>query len=188
MSRDLAATLDVASLLQVALRHIGEVFATHVVVLLPAAGGELAPRWRYPETAEPAPDDLVVSRWVYEHGQAAGLGTGAFSTARTLHLPLVISGKTIGVLDLAPRNASGLLTAGQLLFLKTFVNQIALTLERATLAERAREAQLRVETERLRSSLLSSISHDLRTPLGTITGAASSLLWREEEFVAPSSM
>jgi K+-sensing histidine kinase KdpD len=181
MSHDVAIALDVPSLLQVALRHIGEVFATRVVVLFPDADGELAPRWRYPETAEPESGDLAVSRWAYEHGQAAGLGTRVFSGERALHLPLIGARETIGVLNLAPRNAGGLQAPGQLLLLETFTNQIALALERATLAARAHEAHLRMETERLRSSLLSSISHDLRTPLATITGAASSLLWRNEE-------
>jgi two-component system sensor histidine kinase KdpD len=182
MSHDVATTPDVPSLLQVALRHVGEVFATRVVGLFPDAGGELVPRWRYPETAGPEPGDLTVSRWAYEHGQSAGLGTRVFSAARTLHLPLIGSRETIGVLDLAPRNATDLLAPGQLLLLETFANQIALALERAMFAEQAREAHLRMETERLRSVLLSSISHDLRTPLAAITGAASSLLWREEEF------
>jgi two-component system, OmpR family, sensor histidine kinase KdpD len=86
------------------------------------------------------------------------------------------------VLSLAPRNAGGLQAPGRLLLLETFANQIALALERATLVEQAHEAHLSMETERLRSSLLSSISHDLRTPLATITLAASSLLWRNEKF------
>jgi K+-sensing histidine kinase KdpD len=181
MSHDVAAALDVPSLLHIALRHVGEVFGTPVVALFPGPDGELAPRWRYPETAGPEPAELTVSRWAYEHGQVAGLGTRVFSAERTLHLPLIGARETIGVLYLAPRNAGGFQRPGQLLLLETFANQIALALERATLVERAREAHLRMETERLRSSLLSSISHDLRTPLATITGAASSLLWRNEE-------
>lgn len=182
MSHDVATALDVPSLLQVALRHIGEVFAARVVVLLPDAAGNLAPRWRYPEIAEPEPGELSVSRWAYEHGETAGLGTRVFSAEPTLHLPLIGARETIGVLSLVPRNAGDIQASGQLLLLETFTNQIALALERATLAERAHEAHLRMETERLRSSLLSSISHDLRTPLATITLAASSLLWRNEEF------
>lgn len=182
MSHDVITTHDVPSMLQLALRHIGEVFATRVAVLLPDGSGTLVARWQYPESAGPEPADLAVSQWVYEHAQAAGSGTGRFSTARTLHLPLTGSRETIGVLDLAPRNAGGLLAPGQRLLLETFANQLALALERATLAEQAHEAHLRMETERLRSSLLSSVSHDLRTPLAAITGAASSLLWREEEF------
>lgn len=182
MSHDVATAVDVPSLLHVALRHIGEVFAARVAALFPDAGGNLVSRWRYPETAGLEPAELAVSRWAYEHGQAAGLGTRVFSAERTLHLPLIGAHETIGVLELAPRDADGLQAPGQLLLLETFTNQIALALERTMLAERAHEAHLRMETERLRSSLLSSISHDLRTPLATITLAASSLLWRNDEF------
>jgi two-component system sensor histidine kinase KdpD len=60
--------------------------------------------------------------------------------------------------------------------LETFVNQVALALERARLAEESQQAQVRAETERMRNAILSSVSHDLRTPLSTITGAASTLL------------
>ncbi len=182
MSHELVTTPDVSSLLMAGLRHIGEVFGSRVVVLLPDAGGDLAPRLRYPATTEMEPRDLDVSRWVYEHRQIAGPGTGAFSASRTLHLPLVGSRETIGVLEVAPEHVEALLAPGQLLLLETFANQIALAVERATLAEQAAQAHLRIEAERLRSSLLSSISHDLRTPLAAITGAASSLLWRDEEF------
>lgn len=182
MSHDVSTALDVPSLLQVALHHIGEVFATRVLVLFPDADGKLVPRWRYPETAGPEPGESAVSRWAYEHGAAAGLGTRVFSAERTLHLPLIGARETFGVLSLTPRNAVGLQVPGHLLLLETFTNQIALALERATFSQRAHEAHLRMETERLRSTLLSSISHDLRTPLATITLAASSLLWRNEEF------
>jgi K+-sensing histidine kinase KdpD len=182
MSHALATTLDVAELLRTGLRNISDVCGSGVVVLVPDANGELAPRWRYPETAEAELVDPEASRWAYEHRQPAGGGTGRFSEASTFYLPLVGSRETLGVLTVTPRDIGAVHASGQLLLLETLVNQIALAVERATLAEQAREAHLRVETERLRSSLLSSISHDLRTPLAAITGAASSLLWREEEF------
>src|SRR6185503_16878221 len=79
LSHDVAAALDVPSLLHVALRHIGEVFGTRVMMLFPDAEGKLAPRWRYPETGGPEPGELAAGRWAYEHGEAAGLGTRAFS-------------------------------------------------------------------------------------------------------------
>jgi K+-sensing histidine kinase KdpD len=182
MSHELATTPDVPSLLRAGLRHMGLVFGSQVLALLPDAGGNLTPRWWYPETAAREPADLEVSRWVYEHRRPAGLGTTTFFRTGTLHLPLVGSRETIGVLDVAPEDADVLRAPGQLLLLETFANQIALAVERATLAEQAQQAHLRMETERLRSALLSSISHDLRTPLAAITGAASSLLWRDEEF------
>lgn len=182
MSHALATTVDVADLLRTGLRNISEVCGSGVVVLVPDASGDLTPRWRYPETAGAELADPEASRWAYEHRRPAGGGTGRFSTASTLYLPLVGSRETLGVLTVTPRDIAAVRSSGQLLLLETLVNQIALAVERATLAEQARDAHLRVETERLRSSLLSSISHDLRTPLAAITGAASSLLWREEEF------
>jgi two-component system sensor histidine kinase KdpD len=79
----------------------------------------------------------------------------------------------LGVCPTAPRR---LWTPEQLHLLETFASQIALGIERAVLAEEAQQAQVEIETERLRSSLLSSVSHDLRTPLTAIAGAASGLL------------
>ncbi len=182
MSHELATTPDVSSLPLAGLRHIGEVFGSRVVVLLPDDTGDLVPRLCYPAATEADPADLDVSRWVYQHRQMAGPGTGVFSTSRTLHLPLVGSRETIGVLEVTPRQVEAVVAPGQLLLLETFANQIALAVERTRLAAEAHQAYLRMETERLRSALLSSISHDLRTPLAAITGAASSLLWRDEEF------
>lgn len=91
-----------------------------------------------------------------------------------LHLPLQASRGTIGVIGIEPPN--GRSVAGQRRDLEPFVDQIALAIERAQLADEAEAARIRVEAERLRSTLLSSVSHDLRTPLATITGAASTLL------------
>src|SRR2546427_10424634 len=75
-----------------------------------------------------------------------------------------------------PTNPHALDAPEQLHQLETFANQIALAIERANLANEAQDAQVRIETERLRNSLLSSVSHDLRTPLATITGAISTIL------------
>src|SRR5439155_739562 len=74
------------------------------------------------------------------------------------------------------QRTAALYAPDQLHQLETFANQTALALERAHLADEAQQAQVRIETERLRNSLLSSVSHDLRTPLATITGAATTML------------
>jgi two-component system sensor histidine kinase KdpD len=110
---------------------IGLVFGSDVVVLLPDAGGNLIPRWRYPETAAIEAGDRDVSRWVYENRQPAGLGTSTFAAAHTLQVPLVGSRETIGVLDVAPRDVDALPAPGQQPLLETFANQIALAVERA---------------------------------------------------------
>jgi two-component system sensor histidine kinase KdpD len=120
--------------------------------------------------------ELAVAHWVYEHRQLAGLGTATLPGARALYLPLVGSRGAVGVLGMSPTDAHALESPEQLHQLETFANQMALAIERARASEDARRAEVRAEAERLRNSLLSSVSHDLRTPLASITGAASSLL------------
>jgi two-component system sensor histidine kinase KdpD len=176
MSRELASTRGVRELLGVAVRHITELFRAQVVVLLPEAGGRLAPG-NGPAAQFPMDtSELAVSQWVYEHGQVAGQGTDTLPGARGLYLPLLGSRGTVGVLGLRPSDPRPLQAPEQLHQLETFASQTALALERARLAEEAEQAQVHAETERLRNSLLSSVSHDLRTPLASITGAASTLL------------
>ena len=75
-----------------------------------------------------------------------------------------------------PKDTGLLLDPEQLHLLESLVNQVALAIERTRLSEEAQQAHVRAETERMRNAILSSVSHDLRTPLATITGAASSLV------------
>jgi two-component system sensor histidine kinase KdpD len=119
-----------------------------------------------------------VAQWVYEHAQLAGLGTDTLAGSKALYLPLIAGRGTVGVLGVKPAQPRRFVAPEQLHLLETFASQAALALERAELAHAAQQAQIQVETERLRNSLLSSVSHDLRTPLSVITGALSSL--REE--------
>ncbi|HET9854200.1 MAG TPA: sensor histidine kinase KdpD [Methylomirabilota bacterium] len=179
MSRELASTRGVRALREVAVRHISEVFGSRVVVLLPQPDGQLAPEeddatW-FPLDAS----DLAVSQWVHEHAQVAGQGTDTLPGASGLYLPLTGSRGSVGVLGIRPADPRPLQAPEQLHQLETFASQTALAIERARLAEDAERAQMRAETERLRNSLLSSVSHDLRTPLASITGAASTLLENE---------
>ena len=156
MSREFASTRGVDDLLRAAVEHIGAVFGSEVGVFLSDAGGRLVPR---AGSLEP-PD----------------AGTGDGPPAGALFLPLVASRGTIGMLGMRPAGAEVFVGAEQVHLLEAFAVQTALAIERAMLAEEAHEARLRAESERLRNTLLSSVSHDLRTPLATITGAASSLL------------
>src|SRR5215471_14144986 len=120
--------------------------------------------------------EQIVAQWVYEHRQMAGLGTATLPSAAALYLPLLVSRGAVGVLGVRPTQPRRLTAPEQVHLLETFASQIALVLERAILAEEAQHAQVQIETERLRSALLSAVSHDLRTPLASIAGAASSLL------------
>ena len=175
MSRELAATRGIANMARVAVRHVAEVFECQAVVLLPAAGGKL----RYP-TDPPLESsfrhaDLAVAQWVADHGRRAGLGSDTLPGARGLYVPLGDEGRTVGVLGVLPSNPRRVLLPEQSHLLGTFAGQIALALERARLAEVAEQSSLAAEREKLRNTLLASISHDLRTPLAVIAGAGSTL-------------
>jgi len=174
MSRELASTRGVDALLQIAVRHVGEVFRSLVGVLVPGPGGVLEP-WAGGQFEVDA-NDLGVGRWVFEHRQPAGLGTTTLPGASALYVPMLGSTGPVGVLGLRPPDRHAMDEPERLHQLETFAAQTALALERARLSREAQEAEVRIETERLRNSLLSSVSHDLRTPLATITGAVSTIL------------
>jgi two-component system, OmpR family, sensor histidine kinase KdpD len=176
MSRDLGRARDVPEVLASAARHLTEGFTVHVAVLLPGPDGALASHSGGAASFEPDASDRAVARWAFEHRQAAGVGTTTLPGARALYLPLIASRDPLGVLGLRPADAHAFDAPEQFHQLETFASQAASALERARLAEEAQRAELRAETERLRNSLLSSVSHDLRTPLSSITGAATTLL------------
>lgn len=175
MSRELAATDSLRSIVGIAVKHVREIFVSQVVVLLPDSTG----RVRYPRGESIFGSlhgaDLTIAQWVHDHGQAAGLGTDTLAGSDTHFVPLKTSNKAIGVLALLPGNPRRIFVPEQRRLLDTFAGQIALAIERAQVAEAARAAELRAETEALRNALLSAISHELRTPLATIVGASSSL-------------
>jgi two-component system sensor histidine kinase KdpD len=175
MSRELAATRSGDDMARLAVKHVAEVFQCETVVLLPDASGRL----RYP--AEPPMEgsyrgaDLAVAQWVADHGRRAGLGSDTLPAAPALYLPLGEGRRGVGVLAVLPRNRRRVLLPEQRALLETFAAQIGLALERAGLAEMAQGARIAAERETLRNTLLASISHDLRTPLAAMAGAASTL-------------
>jgi two-component system sensor histidine kinase KdpD len=176
MSRELANTRGVDGLLAIAVRHIVEVFPAEVAALLPDGAGRLTVRSVPSATFRTDAAEQAVAQWVFAHRELAGLGTSTLPGAAALYVPLNGSRGAVGVLGVKPSEPHAFDSPEQLHLLETFANQTALAIERAALAEEAQAAQLRMETERLRSSLLSSVSHDLRTPLAVITGSASTLL------------
>ena len=185
MSRELAATRGFESMARVAVKHVAEVFDAQAVVLLPGQSGRLrAP----PDTAAALPEslrgaDLAVAQWVLDHGHAAGLGTDTLAATPALYLPMEgapMGGERqrLGVLAVQPSNRRRVLLPEQRHLLETFAGQIGLALERARLAESAEATRVAAEREGLRNTLLASISHDLRTPLAVMAGAASTLAQR----------
>jgi two-component system sensor histidine kinase KdpD len=175
MSRELAATRQRDNIARVAVKHVAETFACHNVVLLPDTAGRLHHPRGAPMPGSLRRADLSVAQWVFDHGRSAGLGTDTLPAAIAQYQPLRGSSRTYGVLAVHPAQRRRLLLPEQQHLLETFAGQIGLAIERASLAEEAEAALVAAETESLRNTLLASISHDLRTPLAVIAGAASTL-------------
>ena len=176
MTRDLAPTRERTEVIAVVSRHIAEAFKAEVQVLLP----DEERRVGIPVGAPPAfpldEKERSVAQWVFDRGRPAGAGTDTLPSAAARYLPLRGSLGVVGVVGVRAAEPARLQDPGTEALLERFAGQAALALERIQLAERAQREQVEVEAERLRTALLSSISHDMRTPLGAITGAASSLL------------
>lgn len=172
LSRDLGSALDEHQAAVVAARHAAETFGGGAAVLLPDSTGSLG------AVAHSGPEmpldalELDAARWTLEHARPSGRGAEIFARARVACVPLGSGIQPLGVLALLPEAP---LDVDQHEFLDVFCRQAALALERARLAEAAKSAALRARTEEMRSSLLSAVSHDLRTPLAAITGAATTL-------------
>lgn len=176
MSRELAATRATRNLADVAAEHVHEVFESKVALLLEGADGRLENVASGDHAFVLDEKEKAVVDWVWSHGKIAGLGTDTLPSAHALYTRLNGAQGPVGVLGVKPNDPRRLADPEQRSLLEVFANQVASALERARLADQAQRAQVEVEAERLRSSLLSSVSHDLRTPLSVIKGAASALV------------
>ena len=176
LSRRLAGTSGRQQLVAAAEAQLSEIFGGEVVIFLPDSSKTLCPALRRGRGFAESPTEVAVASWVYDRGQLAGAGTDTLPSAQALYLPLVSPEGTVGVLAVRPTDVERLLTTDQRQLLETFASQIALALARDRFAEEAQHALAQIEAEKLRSALLSTVSHDLRTPLATIAGASSSLL------------
>ncbi len=175
MSRDLATHRGTGMLTQLAAKHLRDAFDAQVAVFLADAEKRVQLQRGELLFFELDPKEAGVAQWVFDHNERAGLGTDTLPGANALYVPLVASAGAIGVVAIRPKDRALLLDPERLHLLESLVNQVALALERTRLSDDAQQAHVAAEAERMRSAILSSVSHDLRTPLATITGAASSL-------------
>ncbi len=180
MTRQLSELSGTAFLLQTAGRQLQEIFSGEVVVYLREPDGSLQLRFGENTSVAKQPINSVVADWVAENNQTAGLKTDTLPNATALFVPLIGSQKTTGALGVRPKDTDRFLDADQRRLLETCASLIALSIERDQSVLDAQQAQVQVEAEQLRNSLLSSVSHDLRTPLATIAGTAASLLENRE--------
>ena len=175
LGQELARSAGSAALVASAIQNMATQFQSHAVVLQPDEQGRLqAPV--HPLAFPLNEQEMGVAQWVFEHAEPAGLGTPTLPGARATYLPLKGVAGTIGVMGVLPDGAPRWVEPDQRQLLEAFANQTALALERTQLAEQSARDRRRADEERLRNALLSSVSHDLRTPLGVITGAVSTAL------------
>ncbi|HEX7670111.1 MAG TPA: ATP-binding protein [Polyangiaceae bacterium] len=176
ISRDLSAVRDPTDLCLVAQRHVSELFDCSVVFLLGRSEDALKPLsaeasgFVLEEVAERAAHDA------WTKGTTIIAETERPGTVATISLPLTAPHGTVGVLCIRPRRSDFFGDSEQRALLETVARLIASSLQNALLAREANQTRLQIEAERLRSGLLSSVSHDLRTPLATIEGAATTML------------
>jgi len=178
LSRDLAAARDRDAVLAAALRNLHDTFAIEAVFLMPGTEGMVAPVGPSPYTFDER--ERAVAQWTFDHEQAAGRGTRTLPAATALYLPLASSGDAVGVLGIPLAQPAEFRDPARRRLLDALAGQTAAALERLALTQRSRETEVEVEAERLRTALLSSLSHDMRTPLASIEGAASTLLQQAE--------
>ncbi|CAG0989276.1 partial two-component system, OmpR family, sensor histidine kinase KdpD, partial [Anaerolineae bacterium] len=176
MSKELTTSQTEEDIVRTAVCHLYTEFTSRNVILLPDANGRICYPSTNPLTESLLAADLSVAQWVFDHNEIAGQGTNTLAGAQSIYFPLSLKENVLGVLALLPINLRRVFLPEQKKLLETFLAQIAQAIMRVRLAETARKNQLDMEAERLRNSLLSSISHDLRTPLATIVGSASSLV------------
>jgi two-component system sensor histidine kinase KdpD len=145
------------------------------VVLLLSGNGSIAVRAGYPPEDTLDEADLAAAMWAWENDRAAGRGSDTLPGAKRLFLPMHTGRGAIGVIGIDSDKTGPLLTPDQRRLLDALMDQGALAIERVRLVEDMDRVERTAETERLRSALLTSISHDLKTPLASVLGSAGTL-------------
>lgn len=176
MSRQLGGARTRAHIAEFAARHVAEAVDAKAVLLIPDAQRQMTSMTSEVDEFVPGPHELAVAHWVLEHGETAGHGTATLPGAQGLYIPAKVSQNAVAVLGVLPDVDWGSIGPDRVQLLETFARLIALAVERVDLAAEAARVRVQMETEQLRSSLLSAVSHDLRTPLSVIVGGASTLL------------
>ena len=175
LTKALSGLLTVDDVVRAVVRDTGASCDAQVVVMLPDPSAGLV-TYPAPNGFTPSERDFAVARWVQEHRRMAGLGTDTLPSADALFRPLADAGQVVGVLGVRPPNPESIHEPERFHLIETFASQAAVALGRLRYAEDVERIKMEVEIERMRNTLLSSVSHDLRTPLTAIAGAGSALL------------
>ncbi|MGA9009488.1 MAG: sensor histidine kinase KdpD, partial [Xanthobacteraceae bacterium] len=145
-----------------------------VVLLLPE-NGSITVKTGYPPEDTLDDADVAAAKWSFENDRPAGRGSDTLPGAKRLFLPMHTGRGAIGVVGIDSDKTGPLLTPEQRRLLDALMDQGALAIERVQLVENMERVERTAETERLRSALLTSISHDLKTPLASVLGSAGTM-------------
>jgi len=182
LSREIAAETDLQEVLQAVVKTVAVAAGGEAVIFMPDPVSGALTEIANTTPSMPRLDDKEqgIARWVLEHGKWAGKGTGTLSGAEHLFVPIKTDEKTVAVLAL--KQQAGAFSSDRRQLLEALANLAAVAITRIELAKKVEEAHWLRESEKLHSALLNSISHDLRTPLASITGAVTSLLSEESVY------
>lgn len=192
LSKQMTAVAELDRVLQSVVRKVAETVEGEVEIFLPDEQGRLSLRASSEGHTQDTQDGLLDERewavaiWAFQHKQLAGKGTDTLGGAKACYLPLLSEGEVYGVLGVRLHSGGRYLEPEQERLLQAFASLTAMAVSRISLVEQAREARLSNESEKLRTALLNSISHDLRTPLASMIGAVSGLLEEEALYDADS--
>ena len=173
IARDLSGAVQIDQVVRISDESIERTFRASAALLLPNAAGQLTVTSSRAGAALSV--DIGIAQWAFDKGQPAGFGTDTLPGSEILYVPLRAPTHARGVLAVKARNRRLLRIPEQRQLLDTFAALIAIALERVHYVEVAQDALVRMESERLRNSLLAALSHDLRTPLTVLVGLAESL-------------
>jgi two-component system sensor histidine kinase KdpD len=188
-ARALSGTLQVEQIFDITRNSIQRTFNAKAALLLPDAGGRL----QYPvrtqdggtHTLNLSVLDMSVAQWAFDHATPAGAGTETLPSTSLFYMPLVAPVRTRGVLAIQPEKRQWVLLPEQRKQLDTFAALVAIALERVHYVEVAQDALVKMESEKLRNSLLSALSHDLRTPLTSLVGLSEALSMSKPDLSTP---
>ena len=173
-SRKLAGAGTLDDVLWASAYQAALMLKVRVVILLPE-NGTLAVKTGYPPEDLLDEADLAAAKWAWDHDRSAGRGSDTLPGAKRLFLPMRTGRGVVGVVGIDSDKPGPLLTPDQRRLLDALIDQAALAIERVHLVDDLDKAKRREEADRLRAALLTSISHDLKTPLAAIIGAAGTL-------------
>ena len=182
LTRGLSSVRGVEAMADAAIRRLGPALSAHVRIW--AANGTAngtALRLFAVDEAPVALKEQSAVEWVMNNAQMAGRATDTMPSAEGLYLPLQAENEVLGVLGLAPDQAARSFSGAEILQFETFASVIASALQRARRSDEAAQSKVESENEKLRNVLLSSLSHDLRTPLTVMKGSVSTLLQMRKE-------